>query len=176
MTNTERVVSGLIIEGIEHDYTMQGKTPDHNTIALQGQTIAKEFLSIYKNVTAQHVHDLLPLVRRMYSFINFNNMNKAMQTPEWTQLKGDLSKQREPKALPNQSLTDVATPLYTSIAQILFERVRRPFSDFGNMVDYEKYFEDSGVFKMANKVAQDMMSEGADKDTPIKEIDERYLR
>ena len=169
-------MSQIIAEGIEHDYQMQGKSPDRVLILGQAQAIAKEMEATYKNLTAQGLVDIIPLVRRQSSFINFNNINKAMQSPEWTQLKSELFKQREPKALPNQNLTDIATPLYTSIANMFFERVRRPFSDFGNMVEYEKYYGDSGVFKMANKVCNEMMLEGADKDTPIKEIDERYLR
>ena len=169
-------MSQIIAEGIEHDYQMQGKSPDRVLILGQAQAIATEMEATYKNLTAQGLVDIMPLVRRQSSFINFNNINKAMQSAEWTQLKGELYRQREPKALPNHNLSDIATPLYTSIAQILVERIRRPFSDFGNMVAYEKYFEDSGVFKMANKVCQDMMSEGADKDTPIKDIEERFLK
>ena len=176
MTELEKVLGTIVGRAIEHDYTMQGKLVNSSDIMRQSQAIGIELVTTYKNLTAQHLTDLVPLVRRMFSFINFNNLNKTLQSPEWTQLKADLYKQREPKALPNQNLTDIATPLYTTIAQILFERVRRPFSDFGNMVDYEKYYEDSGVFKMANKVCNEMMLEGADKDTPIKEIDEGFLR
>jgi hypothetical protein len=176
MTELERKLGVMVAREIEYDYHMQGKEADGTILMKQSQAIGIELVATYKDIQAQHLEDVFPLVRRMYSFINFHNLNRTLQSPEWTQLKSELFKKREPKALPNHNLSDIATPLYTSIAQILVERIRRPFSDFGNMIAYEKYFEDSGVFKMANKVCQDMMSEGADKDTPIKDIEERYLR
>tara|TARA_R110001592_G_scaffold26400_1_gene98917 strand:+ start:3814 stop:4344 length:531 start_codon:yes stop_codon:yes gene_type:complete len=176
MTELERKIGVMVGREIEYDYQMQGKEVDGTILMKQSQAIGVELVATYKDIQAQHLADIFPLVRRMYSFINFHNLNRTLQSSEWTQLKSELFKQRQPKALPNQNLTDIATPLYTSIANMLFERVRRPFSDFGNMVDYEKYYEDSGVFKMANKVCNEMMLEGADKDTPIKEIDERFLR
>ena len=169
-------MSQIIAEGIEHDYQMQGKSPDRVLILGQAQAIAKEMEATYKNLTAQGLVDIIPLVRRQSSFINFNNINKAMQSAEWTQLKGELFKEREIKVLPNYSTNGIGTPLYLSIGNILIEGVRRPYNTFSGKVAYEDYINGSGVFKVLKKVYDQMISEGADHEKQITQIEERYLR
>ena len=169
-------LSTILGRAIEHDYQMQGKSVDVSLIMKQSQAISGELVATYPNITAQELEDIVPLVRRLYSFINFHNINRAMQSEEFRSLKNELSKTRAPLSIAQDYNIDLASPLYTCVAKELYEKLKPSHTLYSCQLEYEKAIDELQIFQMANQVEAQMLQAGYDSDTPIEAIPKEFLR
>ena len=166
----------MVVTELDKDAQMMGKSYDSDKLASQGAIIGQEIVLMYPEITAQQFFDMIPLVRRMHNgYFNFVNITKTFQSEEYRQYKEQLSRDREPKRVALEHKTDIALPLYTTIANMLREELIPTYKSFGNMVDYQNYFTECDFFKRVDWIESQMIKNGADSNKPIYKIPPELL-